>query len=190
MCFYGPITFSYSGFSRSCPCINVILHYLFLRHPPSPLQVPVLTEILLNDAEVERSAAASEPDSWETGTALAGPLGGPNSNNGGEGGTRQALVAAPGTAPVFRSRRVSPGRLCPVPALLGSTVVDTDGRPVGGKGAAVLVSAYGGHMEGGGVVALGAGQIAAVFRYCLTFGVDARRKVSRLLLQALGGGPC
>ena len=41
---------------------------------------------------------------------------------------------------MYRSRRVAPGRLCPAPALLGGTVVDTDGRAVGAKGAVVLVS--------------------------------------------------
>lgn len=123
------------------------------------IQVPTLTQILLNDAEVERSAAAAhssslqeeEEQAWAggqpggaggggSGSAIGGGGaggGGGVHDGGGDGG---GAAAAAGGGPVYRSRRVAPGRLCPAPALLGGTVVDTDGRAVGGKGAVVLVS--------------------------------------------------
>ena len=102
-----------------------------------------MTEILLNDAEVERSAAASEMLAAEAGCPGDGGSGG--GGGGGEAGGRQPSSSIVGAPPQFRSRRVSPGRICPVPALLGSTVVDTDGRVVGGKGSTVLVSICLGH---------------------------------------------
>ncbi|CAN0298197.1 unnamed protein product [Ectocarpus sp. 12 AP-2014] len=105
-------------------------------------QVLALTELLLNDAEVERSAAAAEWSSCQAEEAGIGGGGGGTANNVGGGGANDGGGgggAAAAAAPLFRSRRIAPGRLCPAPALLGSTIVDTDGRAVGGKGAAVLV---------------------------------------------------
>ncbi|CAN0252487.1 unnamed protein product, partial [Ectocarpus fasciculatus] len=101
-------------------------------------QVLALTELLLNDAEVERSAAAAGWSSFQAEEAGVGAGGGTASNVGGGGANDGAGVGGV-TPPLFRSRRIAPGRLCPAPALLGSTIVDTDGRAVGGKGAAVLV---------------------------------------------------
>lgn len=113
---------------------------------PLLLQVPTLTEILLSDAEVERSAAASGSSS-SLHSGEAGVVGLSNSNGGvagvGVGGVNEGVGGGGGAVaggPQFRSRRVAPGRLCPVPAVLGGMLVDTDGRAVGGKGAAVLVS--------------------------------------------------
>lgn len=86
-------------------------------------QLLVLTEVLLNDAEVERSAAAAATVSSES-----------FSDSGDGTGSRSS-----GGAPLFRSRRIGPSRLCPVPAVLRGVVGDTDGRGVGEKGAKVLV---------------------------------------------------
>lgn len=120
--------------------------------------MPTLTEILLSDAEVERSAAVSGSSSSLRSAGEAGAGGGlSGSSNGGGfgvgvsdgvggtggGGGDGGAVAAAAGAPQFWSRRVGPGRLCPAPAVLGGTLVDTDGRAVGGKGAAVLVSEQG-----------------------------------------------
>lgn len=87
-------------------------------------QLLVLTEVLLNDAEVERSAAAA-----------AATVSSDSFSDSGDGtGSRSS-----GGAPLFRSRRIGPSRLCPVPAVLRGVVGDTDGRGVGEKGAKVLV---------------------------------------------------
>lgn len=113
--------------------------FFFLR-----LQVLTLTEILLSDAEVERSAAASGSSSAiHSGDIGVGGLSNNSTGGGGSGGGVNDGVSGTGGAaaggPQFRSRRVAPGRLCPVPAVVGGMLVDTDGRAVGGKGAAVLV---------------------------------------------------
>lgn len=96
-------------------------------------QVVALTEVLLTDAEVERSVAALQMDGSQPSAQ--------SSNGTGNISDGFNVSAGAGAAPaVFRSRRTVPGRLCPVPAEMGSAVFDAEGRPVGMPGSTVLVS--------------------------------------------------
>lgn len=89
-------------------------------------QLLVLTEVLLNDAEVERSVAAAA-------ASAAATVSSDSISDCGDGtGSRSS-----GGTPLFRSRRIGPSRLCPVPAVLRGVVRDS--RGVGEKGAKVLV---------------------------------------------------
>ncbi|CAM9767872.1 unnamed protein product [Sphacelaria rigidula] len=95
-------------------------------------QVVALTEVLLTDAEVERSVAALQMDGSQPSAQ--------SSNGTGNISDGFNVSAGAGAAPaVFRSRRTVPGRLCPVPAEMGSAVFDAEGRPVGMPGSTVLV---------------------------------------------------
>lgn len=82
-------------------------------------QVGTLTEVLLNDAEVDRLAASSEASALRARKGLSIPqFGGPSNRDG--------VV----TSTSFRSRRTAPTRLCPVPALVPVANADAEGHAV------------------------------------------------------------
>lgn len=92
--------------------------------------MPALTEVLLNDAEVNRSAASVEEPSVQAGIGSTTPVIGVHSNQ--EGDTVTSAVS-------FRSRRVSPTRLCPLPAVLRPERADSEGRAANTPGKTILV---------------------------------------------------
>lgn len=101
-------------------------------------QVRGLTDVLMSDAEVDRSAASLEAPSSEQQASLSAVLC-PSAST-------HAASSAPGCeatpAPVtFRSRRASPGRLCPVAAYLPlPPPQEGEGWTAGTPGRLVLVS--------------------------------------------------
>lgn len=95
-----------------------------------------LTEVLLNDAEVERSVTALHADSPRVNPHL-NISNNMNDNNNVAG---NGSAGAGATSAVFQSRRTVPGRLCSVPAELADTMFDAEGRPVRESGANIVVS--------------------------------------------------